>query len=233
MPHVITRPRRPVARRPVQPGKLELGRPFRGLDEVGAALTGLVQSARHELLTFDDPAGSPGVPEPFRALAGSCVHASLIAAMERATIRRVVPRHALPQLPPPDQLGGQARVTDSIPFKLVVADRTAAALPLDLRLHCNGLLLIRDPVVVQALVRTHQLWWEGGDEIQAADEGSMPAHLRPVLDALLAGLTDEAAATRLGISGRTYSRRVGELLSTLGTTSRFRAGAEAARRGWI
>ncbi|MFD5427507.1 DNA-binding response regulator [Streptomyces sp. NPDC127084] len=196
-------------------------------------MTGLVQSARHELLTFDDPVNSPEVPEGFRALAGACVQASLIAAIERAVVRRIVPRHALPQLPPPERLGGQARMTDSIPFKLVVADRSAAALPLDLRLHCNGLLLIRDPVVVQALVRTHQRWWEAGDEIQAVGEDSMPAHLRPVLDALLAGLTDEAAAVRLGMSGRTYSRRVGELLTVLGTTSRFRAGVEAARRGWI
>jgi len=74
-----------------------------------------------------------------------------------------------------------------------------------------------------------------GEEVTArpTPPGSLPTHLRPVLEALLAGLTDETAAARLGISGRTYSRRVGELLSALGTTSRFRAGAEAARRGWL
>ncbi|WP_338676891.1 hypothetical protein V1460_30870 [Streptomyces sp. SCSIO 30461] len=119
-------------------------------------------------------------------------------------------------------------------LKAATADQwSAAALPLDLRLHCDGLLLIRDPVVVQALVRTHLRWWEAGEEIQAIGEDSVPAHLRPVPEAVLAGLTDEAAATRLGMSGRTYSRRVGELLIALGTTSRFSAGVEAARRGWI
>ncbi|MER6994904.1 DNA-binding response regulator [Streptomyces sp. NPDC000410] len=194
-----------------------------------AALAGLVRSARHELLTFDDPVTPPGVPEAFRSLAGACVRA---AAGRQATVRRIVPRRALPHLPPDARVDGRARVTDSIPFKLVVADRTVAALPLDLELHCNGLLVVRDPVVVQALVRTHHAWWDGGDDL-TAPPGSAPAHLRPVLEALMAGLTDEAAAVRLGMSARTYSRRVGELMAALGTASRFRAGAEAARRGWI
>ena len=125
-------------------------------------------------------------------------------------------------------------MTDSIPFKMVVADRSVAAVPLDLELHYNGVLLIRDPVVVQALVRAHRTWWDTGDDLtRHTVAGAVPAHLQPVLQAMLAGLTDETAATRLGMSGRTYSRRVGELLTALGTTSRFRAGAEAARRGWI
>ncbi|MGW7362398.1 DNA-binding response regulator [Streptomyces sp. NPDC054841] len=197
---------------------------------MSATLTGLVHSARHELLTFDDPVGQAAAPEAFRALAIACTRT---AAGRPPTVRRIVPRRALPYLPPAGHIDGRARVADSIPFKLVVADRTVAALPLDLDLHCNGVLLIRDPVVVQALVRTHHAWWDGGDDLAAAACGTAPAHLRPVLDALLAGLTDEAAATRLGMSARTYSRRVGELLTALGTASRFRAGAEAARRGWI
>lgn len=197
---------------------------------MSATLTGLVHSARHELLTFDDPVGSPEVHESFRTLAAACTRKT---AAQPATVRRIVPRRALPHLPPAGCIGGRARVADSIPFKLVVVDRAVAVLPLDLRLHCNGLLLIRDPAVVQALVRTHLAWWDGGVDLTAAVSGTAPAHLRPVLDAILAGMTDEAAATRLGMSPRTYSRRVGELLDVLGTASRFRAGVEAARRGWI
>ncbi|AXG77898.1 helix-turn-helix transcriptional regulator [Streptomyces paludis] len=153
-------------------------------------------------------------------------------------VRRIVPRHGLAGLPYPlpRQLPGRARQTESIPFKMILVDRSVAAVPLDLQLHYHGLLLIRDPVVVQALARTHETWWETGEELPSARSpvpGVLPGTLRPVLEALLAGLTDEAAATRLGMSGRTYSRRVGELMAALGTTSRFRAGAEAARRGWI
>ncbi|MDQ0943425.1 hypothetical protein QFZ67_005130 [Streptomyces sp. V1I1] len=209
------------------------GQPVQGVTQVRAALAGLVRSARHELLSFDDPASAlgHGIPEPFLEFGGACVRT---AAEQTAAVRRIAPRHGLTHLAQPWLCPGATRVTDSIPFKMVVADRSVAAVPLDLELHFNGVLLIRDPVVVQALVRTHRAWWDTGDNLtRHTVPGAVPAHLQPVLLALLAGLTDETAATRLGMSGRTYSRRVGELLTDLGTTSRFRAGAEAARRGWV
>ncbi|MFF8829661.1 DNA-binding response regulator [Streptomyces sp. NPDC015131] len=207
--------------------------------QICAALAALTESARRELLTFDDPAACLGlsIPQPFLELAGTCVRA---AAERVETVRQIVPRHALSRVAAADAAGlvrlpGRARLTQSIPFKMIVVDRTVAAIPLDLELLYNGLLLIRDPVVVHALVRAHHAWWETGEEFppRQTPPGALPPHLRPVLESLLAGLTDETAAARLGISGRTYSRRVGELLTALGTTSRFRAGAEAARRGWL
>ncbi|MEU3185751.1 DNA-binding response regulator [Streptomyces sp. NPDC006923] len=231
------------------------GRPIRGVRQVMATLTALIRSTRREILVFDDPGSCLGqaIPEQFLEFAGACVR----AAGERSgpshsgggggrargrpsaiSVRRIVPRHGLAGLPSPlpRQFPGRVRQTDSIPFKMVLVDRAVAAVPLDLQLHYHGVLLIRDQAVVQALVRTHQTWWETGEELPTAmvpAPGVMPGQLRPVLEALLAGLTDEAAATRLGMSSRTYSRRVGDLLTALGTTSRFRAGAEAARRGWI
>ncbi|WP_406268082.1 DNA-binding response regulator [Streptomyces sp. NBC_00191] len=197
-----------------------------------AALTRLVRSARRELLSFDDPAGAlgQGIPERFLEFADACVRS---ATGQTAAVRRIAPRQGLTHMREPLHCPGAVRVTDSIPFKMVVADRTVAAVPLDLELHYNGVLLIRDPVVVQTLVRTHRTWWDTGDDPTRHMVGPVPAHLRSVLQAMLNGLTDEAAAARLGMSGRTYSRRVGELLAALGTTSRFRAGAEAARRGWL
>jgi hypothetical protein len=230
------------------------GRSIRGVREVTATLTALVRSARRELLIFDDPGSCLGqcVPEQFLEFAGACVRAAgdhswpdggpggrgRARRPAAVGVRRIVPRHGLAGFPHPlpRQLPGKARQTDSIPFKMILVDRSVAAVPLDLQLHYHGLLLIRDPVVVQALVRTHETWWETGEELPSAAlpaPGALPAALRPVLEALLAGLTDEAAATRLGMSSRTYSRRVGDLLAALGTTSRFRAGAEAARKGWI
>ncbi|MGW1012677.1 DNA-binding response regulator [Streptomyces termitum] len=227
---------RSAMNRAVIEGQRPAGRPVRGARRISAALAGLAASARHELLTFDDPVASAdrAIPEPFLRLAGACMR----AAAERAgEVRRIVPRHALPRLEAGPRLPGRARLADTIPFKLIVVDRTVAAVPLDLELLYNGLLLIRDPVVVQALVRAHHVCWEAAEEPGRVPPprapGGPPEQLRPVLEALVSGLTDEAAAARLGMSARTYSRRVGELLAALGTSSRFRAGAEAARRGWL
>lgn len=60
-----------------------------------------------------------------------------------------------------------------------------------------------------------------------------PTHLEPVLEQLLNGATDLTASRRLGLSPRTFSRRVSELLEYLGVATRFQAGAEAYSRGWI
>ncbi|WP_228989066.1 BTAD domain-containing putative transcriptional regulator [Streptomyces sp. DH8] len=60
-----------------------------------------------------------------------------------------------------------------------------------------------------------------------------PAHLEPILEQLLIGATDTTASRRLGLSSRTFSRRVSELLDYLGVATRFQAGAEAHDRGWI
>jgi hypothetical protein len=54
---------------------------------------------------------------------------------------------------------------------------------------------------------------------------------RSILRALGAGLTDEAAARRIGVSLRTYRRRVAELMTQLEAQSRFQAGARAGELG--
>ena len=56
---------------------------------------------------------------------------------------------------------------------------------------------------------------------------------RMLLDQLAAGAKDEQIARLLGISLRTVRRRIAELLDEVGAASRFQAGAEAVRRGWI
>jgi DNA-binding NarL/FixJ family response regulator len=54
---------------------------------------------------------------------------------------------------------------------------------------------------------------------------------RGVLRALSDGLTDEAASRRLGVSLRTYRRRVADLMVALEADSRFQAGLRAGQLG--
>lgn len=56
---------------------------------------------------------------------------------------------------------------------------------------------------------------------------------RVVLKYLARGNTDEAVARALGLSVRHLRRRIAKLFVQLGATSRFAAGVEACRRGWV
>jgi DNA-binding NarL/FixJ family response regulator len=56
---------------------------------------------------------------------------------------------------------------------------------------------------------------------------------RNLLQRMADGSTDESIARRLGISDRQVRRRIARLLQRLGVSSRFAAGAEAVRRGWL
>ncbi|MDQ3956823.1 MAG: helix-turn-helix transcriptional regulator [Actinomycetota bacterium] len=55
---------------------------------------------------------------------------------------------------------------------------------------------------------------------------------RAVASLLVTGMTDEMAARRLGLSRRTFRRRLKALMDKLGARSRFQAGFMLAEAGW-
>lgn len=69
------------------------------------------------------------------------------------------------------------------------------------------------------------------DRIFDADRPRIDAQAREVLYALGSGMTDVTASRELGMSLRTYGRRVAELLVALGADSRFQAGLRAGELG--
>jgi DNA-binding NarL/FixJ family response regulator len=73
--------------------------------------------------------------------------------------------------------------------------------------------------------------WDGADDLDTYLRTGAP-HLdadgRAILDALGSGRTDASASRRLGVSLRTYRRRVAELMAKLEADSRFQAGLRAA-----
>lgn len=76
--------------------------------------------------------------------------------------------------------------------------------------------------------------WEAAADLEAfldSDRPRLDDAARSVLRALGSGITDEAAARQLGMSLRTYHRRVAELLARLGAGSRFQAGIRAGELG--
>ncbi|MDQ3982419.1 MAG: helix-turn-helix transcriptional regulator [Actinomycetota bacterium] len=55
---------------------------------------------------------------------------------------------------------------------------------------------------------------------------------RAVASLLVTGMTDEMAARRLGLSRRTFRRRLKAVMDKLGARSRFQAGFMLAEAGW-
>ena len=54
-----------------------------------------------------------------------------------------------------------------------------------------------------------------------------------ILALLASGASDQVIARRRGISVRTVERRVRYIMEHLGAATRFHAGAQAVRRGWV
>jgi DNA-binding NarL/FixJ family response regulator len=88
------------------------------------------------------------------------------------------------------------------------------------------------PALIDGVHALFDATWEGA--VPLADRPDLPmldADVRAILRTLSAGLTDEAAARRMGISLRTYRRRVAELMKVLDSDSRFQAGLRAGELG--
>jgi DNA-binding CsgD family transcriptional regulator/sugar-specific transcriptional regulator TrmB len=133
--------------------------------------------------------------------------------------------------------GGEVRTAPLLPPRMVLFDRLAALVPIDPDNTKIGALCLREPGIVATLVATYQQAWATAVPItadQSTQAGAEPTEEEHALLVLLAqGLTDEAAAKRLGLGLRTVRRIMAGLMERLGASSRFEAGLKAAQRGWL
>ncbi len=143
----------------------------------------------------------------------------------------------LSQAAQPDESGFQMRITPNLPHVLLISDQKAALIPLGPPRTSQGALYIREPEIVAVLAVVFGTVWDAATPPGSStpEDGTqvVSAHEQAPLKYLAASLTDEAAAQRLGISVRTARQQVACLMSKLGASSRFQAGHEATRRGWL
>lgn len=71
------------------------------------------------------------------------------------------------------------------------------------------------------------------DGVQAATSDALSDQERLILTLLAAGVPDATVARRVGVSQRTFDRRVRSVMDRLNARTRFQAGVLAARRGWL
>jgi DNA-binding CsgD family transcriptional regulator len=128
--------------------------------------------------------------------------------------------------------GEEVRLIDDLPTRLMVINPTHAIVPEPLGYADEPRLLVRQGALVSALALLFERYWERA--VPAAElSPTRPSERTFLLRQLQAGARDEQIARIMGLSLRTVRRRISDLMIELGTDTRFQAGAEAARRGWL
>lgn len=198
----------------------------------------LQRSARQQIRSFDRPpyvSSSPDAnPVEEEMLASGvtyrCVYhpAGFVLAGRPAAVRSMI------------GAGELARVAESVPVKMFIADDQIGLMPLEVDGSAEASLIIRASSMLDTLIALFELVWERAVAIHSdgelpltAPEAGLGEDQAALLGLMAAGLTDAAIARHLGTHPRTVQRRVHELLGRLGAGTRFQAGLQAARRGWL
>ncbi|MEU6267489.1 DNA-binding response regulator [Saccharopolyspora shandongensis] len=136
-------------------------------------------------------------------------------------------------------MGEQARVIHVAPTKLIMVDNEIALLPLTVsETSVESAVVVRSSAMLAAIARIFEDLWRfaapftadqdlSGHELQPTEEE------RWILSLLASGATDDTIGRLMGFSARTAHRRVRELISRLGVETRFQAGMQAVKLGWL
>jgi DNA-binding NarL/FixJ family response regulator len=132
--------------------------------------------------------------------------------------------------------GAQVRISGSaLPHETIIIDQRIAIIAGGHTPAGREYTVTTSPALVAGVHDLFQATWSAAADFGAYLTREAPPLLdestRGVLRALGDGLTDEAAARRLGMSLRTYRRRVADLMTVLDADSRFQAGLHAGELG--
>ena len=217
-------------------------------DAVAAWYTRLQHQARSEFLAFDRPPYVSASLDPVEAIAldrGVVWRAIYtIESFDDGTTWQEVAELA--------EQGEQARIAPDLPVKLAIVDRRAALVSLTLVPGRISALVTSSKPLIDALVQLFEFHWARslplGDARATFEGGGAPpegaiagagrtrgatVEERTLLALMAVGMKDDAIARQLQISPRTLRRRNQELMIELEAGTRFQAGLEAARRGWL
>ncbi len=178
-------------------------------------------------------------PDQWRSPQGPQADAAVMDMMRSGRRSRAIYPARILELAP-DVLRGRAdagedvRVLADVPFRLGVIGDVAAVLgnPDDQR--TDRAVVVRQDMLLRTVRAYFEALWERAMAVPGVggyDGGQNDRAL--LLDQLAGGAKDEQIARALGLSLRTVRRRVAEIMEELGVDSRFQAGVEAVRRGWV
>ncbi|MGH8273606.1 MAG: helix-turn-helix domain-containing protein [Gammaproteobacteria bacterium] len=126
--------------------------------------------------------------------------------------------------------GEEVRVCSQLPFKMVLADRRLAFIPLDPERLNSPSLLVRSSALLDALYALFEILWEQAVPIsftqagalEASSSGShLPEGAEDLIVLMAAGLNDKRIAHEMGISASTLTRRISEIMKAFNVRTRF------------
>ena len=134
-------------------------------------------------------------------------------------------------------LGYDIRVAHVVPLRILIFDGRRAVIPIDPENGRAGAIMIDGEVFVRSLVSVFDFCWQNAESydtipLDGGDQMPTPQE-QVILRMLAAGLKDEKIARTLGVSLRTVSRTISDLMQRAGAESRFQAGIRAIKLGWI
>lgn len=153
-------------------------------------------------------------------------------------VRAIYPARAVREAPAlltaRARAGEEIRIAPEVMTRMAVVSPHRAMLPERLGTGGARRLALRQPALVDLAQAYFEYEWDRAAAVPALDRGDARPDLRRLLLAQLAeGVKDEQIARNLDVSLRTVRRRVAALMVELGVDTRFQAGVEAVRRGWL
>jgi DNA-binding CsgD family transcriptional regulator len=138
-------------------------------------------------------------------------------------------------------LGEESRVLPQAPTKLILADDRVGLIPLQAApATIESIVVVHPSALLRALGALFESLWAHAlplsQPLRMTDsplEYSPTQEERRLLALLTTGLPDVVIARQLGLSYRTYQRRLHELMRRLDAETRFQAGMRAVLLGWI
>lgn len=212
------------------PGSQALGVEIVDPSKTRSVLNSLALSTVGEMLFLQTDQG--------HTAASRSTDAAVTGALRSGRTSRVLYPIDIPERPSSRYLarlaaGERARVLPRVPCRMAVFGDSAVVLPRSWEEPAVTAVVVRQPGIVSVCRAWFEdLWRQGVDVPGTRDERDAAARSR-LLQLLEHGVKDEGIARTLGMSLRTVRRRIADLLTELGVESRFQAGAEAVRRGWL
>jgi hypothetical protein len=154
-----------------------------------------------------------------------------------------IPGRMTDDILPSTAAGEQARARPELPIKLLISDDQFALIPAAVtsRSIDTTFVIHRSPIL-DALIALFEAEWAKATPIPgtpsaqgsgAASVAAPDSETAALLAMLAAGMTDASIARSLSWSMRTTQRRMRQLMTDLGVTSRFQAGVAACEKGWL